>query len=1293
MKKKSFLLSLVFTMLFIMLSTVDVQAGNTLREYRHTNPLYEGLECNTISKDIQRYSLRSGNAEYTSDLEEIVTSFREQLVERRNTIDLYYHCNEEITQDFFNHLVEQLFQGAVRHTGVGNEGDYIRWHYQSWAANASFSNSENGGYDMHLIFSVSYLSDANQEEQVNQAVSDLLQSLELSKKTDYQKVKAIYDYICANISYDYKNLNDPAYTLKHTAYAALVDKTAVCQGYASLFYRLSLEAGVDARVISGEAGEAHAWNIVKLGEKYYNLDSTWDAGNDTYSYFLKNMNDFSDHVRDEEYLTSSFIESYPVSDESYVEVETFFSVDNVKYEVLGEDTVALYDATDVSGVFEIPSHVTHNNKTYSVVEIGYRAFYDNEKLTAVTMPDTITKIQDGECIDWVYYGALEKCTALKNVIFSKNLTYIGKFAFSGDTALENVSLPNKLETIMDEAFNDCSSITDLILPASTTYVGQCALSGTSIVEFTIPKTCNMFHDWALDHIPTLTSIYVEPGHSNYCSLDGILYTNDMSWVVCYPSGKTDKTYRLPDQVTTIGTGVFSGNEYLEELILNNRINESGLGTAILQKTNVSAIEVPSENPYLKSVDGVLFSKDGKTLYLYPPNKPDEIYFIPSGTIHIGRPGDYSFETCKNLEELYIPSSVEKVSGVMWNSNKLKQVVFASESKVTSLRGFIFQECKALEIICLPRSIKTLSDDFYGNEFFHCENLKVLYAASDADIYNCEYFGCQTLSGCYNLTVYGESNSNALSQLAEQFYRPYQDVSQSCDKVLGITFKDTIQSITEGENISLNTVVYPRIKADEILTYTSSDESIAMVDTTGNVRGIKEGICYITATSQDGAYARCQVQVRHEHRYDEGMVTSKATCEKDGVKTYTCSICEATKIETMPATGHRYGEVTYEWSEENDFVIAKRSCLNDTNHVEEEKVNTTKTVTKEPTCTTSGSVTYRAVFENSVFEEQTKVVVENALGHSYGEVTYEWSSDNSTVVAKRICLNNANHVEEEKVNTTKTVTKEPTCTTSGSTTYRAVFKNTVFKEQIKEVVENALGHDFKEAVCTRCHVENSGQWIRSGSRWWYLYSDGYYPAGKICKIGNTWYAFDASGWMQTGWAYYNNTWYYFGASGAMQTGWVYDGGTWYYMNSDGKMATGLITVNGTKYYMQSSGVMSTGWQYLDRVWYYFGASGAMQTGWLFDGATWYYFAPETGKMYANQWLNDTYYFGRSGAMAVGWATVDGIWYYFNAGGSKVTNMWIGNYYLKEDGSMAVNEWVDNERYFVDGNGVWVPNKVK
>ena len=252
---------------------------------------------------------------------DVVKIFREKLINRESNIVLYYHCDEEITQEFFSNLVHQLFQKAIKHTGNGKEGDYLKWHCQGWTVKASISGNSNEGYDLNIFYDVSYLSSLEQEEKVDEEVSNLLKSLDLSNKTDYQKVKAIYDYICSNVTYDHDNLNDESYSLKYTAYAALINKTAVCQGYASLFYRLALDAGVDTRVISGEAGGPHAWNIVKLNGKYYNLDSTWDAGRSTYAYFLKNTNDFDDHVRDNDYQSNEFIEEYPMWDESYTEID------------------------------------------------------------------------------------------------------------------------------------------------------------------------------------------------------------------------------------------------------------------------------------------------------------------------------------------------------------------------------------------------------------------------------------------------------------------------------------------------------------------------------------------------------------------------------------------------------------------------------------------------------------------------------------------------------------------------------------------------------------------------------------------------------------------------------------------------------------------------------------------------------------------------------------------------------------------------------------------------------------
>ncbi len=214
-----------------------------------------------------------------------------------------------------------VYDEAIKHTRYPNEGDYIRRH----TGGRSISRSTFGPpYYIKYTFindTYNYHTNRSQEEYMNTEVPRILSDIDInimSKGTDYDKVKAIYDWICQNITYDYDNLEDDSYKLKYSAYAALHDKKAVCQGYANLLYRMLLEAGVDCRIITGTGnGGGHAWNIVKLGSKWYNVDVTWDAGKRTYSYFLKSNANFDDHTRDGEFTTSEFNSAYPMSTSDY----------------------------------------------------------------------------------------------------------------------------------------------------------------------------------------------------------------------------------------------------------------------------------------------------------------------------------------------------------------------------------------------------------------------------------------------------------------------------------------------------------------------------------------------------------------------------------------------------------------------------------------------------------------------------------------------------------------------------------------------------------------------------------------------------------------------------------------------------------------------------------------------------------------------------------------------------------------------------------------------------------------
>lgn len=278
--------------------------------------------CDGIDgSDIQPNQGSEDDINYESDVEDAAEVIREQMKNRDPNPVTYLQLINAGTKDI-KAASSEIFYTAMEHTGVPTEGDYLGFTWNSMKCHMDYFIIGNMTYVTYQ-YDIGYNTNASQEAKVDAAVTKLKNDLHISDENDYEKIKAIYDYMTSNIKYDYENLNDDSNKLKHTAYAALIDKKAVCQGYAILFYRLALEYGVDVRIIKGKSyGENHAWNIVELNDKYYNLDSTWDAGNSEYYYFLKGSDSFTNHSCDSEYTEASFTSKYSIDKKDYEVVET-----------------------------------------------------------------------------------------------------------------------------------------------------------------------------------------------------------------------------------------------------------------------------------------------------------------------------------------------------------------------------------------------------------------------------------------------------------------------------------------------------------------------------------------------------------------------------------------------------------------------------------------------------------------------------------------------------------------------------------------------------------------------------------------------------------------------------------------------------------------------------------------------------------------------------------------------------------------------------------------------------------
>lgn len=209
-------------------------------------------------------------------------------------------------------LSKDLFEAAL---SASDMSDYIRYSvYNGYSVSWSYYQDGNGYYHYDFTYNMKYKTTLAQEKAFNKKLNKTVKSLKLSKKSQYNKVKTIYKWITKNVKYDYKSNGYK----KYTAYAALNKKKAVCQGYSTLFYRMCKAAGVDTRIITGSSlGQSHAWNIVKLGSKYYNVDSTWDAGTSKYHYFLKSNKNFKSHKRATTFTSYSFNKSYKMAASNY----------------------------------------------------------------------------------------------------------------------------------------------------------------------------------------------------------------------------------------------------------------------------------------------------------------------------------------------------------------------------------------------------------------------------------------------------------------------------------------------------------------------------------------------------------------------------------------------------------------------------------------------------------------------------------------------------------------------------------------------------------------------------------------------------------------------------------------------------------------------------------------------------------------------------------------------------------------------------------------------------------------
>ena len=439
-------------------------------------------------------------------------------------------------------------------SSTGQEGDALLYGYAG--CNVSYSTA---GY---IKYTMAYHSNAEQEAKLTEAVAAAMAKLQLNGLSEAKKITKIHDYICNHVNYAYNSTEEQIYT----AYGALCTGKAVCQGYAVLFYRLCKEAGLSVRIISGTGnGGAHAWNIVRIGSKYYNVDCTWDGQNAaTYNDFLlKSEADFSNHTRESwkvagshylYYTSAEFNAQYPMTEKSWDEsddssdsVETTYAHSEeatsgavtLKAEwndpVLGQPTTFHVSATGGSGNYKFrmdaPSYSSPNQWAFEPVADPSRGEWMNYTSECASNDYTFTMTATGT-YNFRFY-VMDKPAGVYYLRLNFNI------------GVSDSSYPS-VDSIVQSAVAECNSKTDGSEYAKALWLHDWLLDQLeydntlkwSSAESALTRGLGTCQSYESAYAKLLTAAGIEnsetrdtyDGHTwNAMKLDGQWYQTDCTW--------------------------------------------------------------------------------------------------------------------------------------------------------------------------------------------------------------------------------------------------------------------------------------------------------------------------------------------------------------------------------------------------------------------------------------------------------------------------------------------------------------------------------------------------------------------------------------------------------------------------------------------------------------------------------------------------------------------------------------------------------------------------------------------
>lgn len=399
--------------------------------------------------------------------------------------------------------------------------------------------------------------------------------------------------------------------------------------------------------------------------------------------------------------------------------QNFTAVDGVLYSK-DMTTLVYWPAKKTVGDYTIPS---------TIKTLSGDAFSNNQTITSVVIPASVTTIANGATTQGRPVGAFANCTNLASVTFdpASTLATIGSFAFDncknlttlnwassikniGSYAFKecdklDVELPPYLETMDNNAFESCDAMTTVIFPSTMKRLSSSAFNAcykiTKVVipddcaVATVPSSCFRLN-YQLTEVQLSDKITsIQNGAFESCThLTTIDLSDNLTTIgsTAFYSNSALENVTFHDKLTTIGNGAFASCKKLKDINLPQSLTSIGIcafrdvpaetitipagvtsigGGAFARTANMKEFVVAEGNTAYVTVEGVLFTKDMKTLMAYPAASTRNVaYTVPAGVTTI-QEGAF---TDAVLTHITLPSTLETIyNGAFAHNQKLTEL--------------------------------------------------------------------------------------------------------------------------------------------------------------------------------------------------------------------------------------------------------------------------------------------------------------------------------------------------------------------------------------------------------------------------------------------------------------------------------------------------------------------------------------------------------------------------------------------------------------------------------------------